>query len=278
MGYFAFESSISCLGGVVIRRASWLLCGLLFAGCATGPRAYHPVDPIGPDAVSHQAFSEVLQRHVTNGHVNYPGIQGDRRFGEYLQTLNRVDPDRLRTREDRLAFWINAYNAFAIKGILDGYSPATLVGRYRYFIGRDHAVGGSPINLYDLEREVLVKEFHEPRIHFAIVCASRSCPLLRSEAYEARVLAAQLDDSARRFINDPSKNRFDHVKGVAFLSMIFKWFREDFEAHSGSLAAYVAQFVVDSAIARELQAGRYRIEFLEYDWSLNGAPPHDRPS
>lgn len=263
---------------MVSRLAVWIFALFTLAGCATGPRGYHPVDPITSESLSHGIFSQVLRQHVMEGHVDYPAIAGDGRFVEYLRLLDRVDPDRLPAREDRLAFWINAYNAFAIKGILDGYSPSTLWRRYRYFIGRDYAVGGSSINLYDLEREVLVKEFHEPRIHFAIVCASRSCPLLRSEVYEARVLDAQLDDSARRFINDPSKNRFDRVNGVAFLSMIFKWFREDFEAHSGSLAAYVAQFVVDSAIARELRAGRYRIEFLEYDWSLNGVSPHDRPS
>ncbi len=260
------------------RLMAWFLGPFLLIGCATGPREFHPVDPISPEAVSHQAFGEVLQQHVMNGQVNYPAVAGDSRFGEYLGLFNRVDPSRLSAQEDRLAFWINAYNAFAIKGILDGYSPASLWGRYRYFIGRDYEVGGNQINLYDLEREVLVREFREPRLHFAIVCASQSCPPLRSEAYEARRLSAQLDDNARRFINDPSKNRFDRTSRTASLSMIFKWFQEDFEAYSGSLAAYVAQFVADPDLARELKADGYRIEFLEYDWSLNGVPPHDHPS
>lgn len=256
----------------MMRRALWLLGCVVLVGCATGPRSYRPVDPVAPGALSHRAFSEVLQQHVTNGQVNYPGIPGDRRFGEYLQLLNRVDPGRLPSRDDRLAFWINAYNAFAVKGILDGYSPATWVGRYRYFIGRDYAVGGQAITLYDLEREVLVKEFREPRIHFAIVCASRSCPGLRSEAYVADRLEAQLDESARGFVNDPTKNRFDREHRVATVSMIFKWFRGDFEAQAGSLAHYLAQYVSDPELARDLKTDSYRIEFLDYDWSLNGVP------
>jgi hypothetical protein len=261
----------------VTRPQVWLLGVFLLTGCATGPREFHAVDPISLDAVSHQAFSRVLQQHVTNGRVNYPAVATDGRFNEYLRFFNRVDPSHLPARGDELAFWINAYNAFAIKGILDGFSPSTLWGRYRYFIARDYAVGGTTINLYDLEREVLVKQFREPRIHFAIVCASQSCPLLRSEAYEAAALAVQLDDSARRFINDSSKNRFDRAGKTAFLSMIFNWFRDDFEAHSGSLGAYVAQYVADPELARDLKANGYRIEFLDYDWSLNGVPPHDRP-
>ncbi len=254
-----------------MRRILLGLVGLLWLfGCTTGPRVYHPIDPLRAESLSHRAFTDVLQAHVQDGRVNYPGIHGDPQFAGYVRQFNRVDPEQLSTREHRLAFWINAYNAFAIQGILDGYSPSTLVGRYRYFIGRDYGVGGATINLYDLEREVLVKGFQEPRIHFAIVCASQSCPKLRSAAYEAPTLSAQLDEGARAFINDPTKNRFDRAGRVAFLSMIFKWFREDFEAHSGSLAAYVAQFVSDPALAMDLKSQPYRVEFLDYDWNLNG--------
>ena len=256
----------------------WFLGSVFVVGCATEPRTFHPTDPISSDAVSHRTFSEVLRQHVTDGQVNYPGIAADGRFGDYLRMFNRIDPGRFSAQDDRLAFWINAYNAFAIQGILDGYSPATLWGRYRYFLAREYAVGEGQITLYDLEREILVKEFREPRIHFAIVCASQSCPKLRSEAYEPRMLARQLDDSARGFINDPSKNRFDRATRTAWLSVIFKWFREDFEAQAGSLGAYVAQYVADSEMAREMNDNDYRIQFLDYDWSLNGVPPHDRAS
>jgi hypothetical protein len=174
---------------------------------------------------------------------------------------------------DRLAFWINAYNAFAVTGILDGYSPETLFGRYRYFIAREYSVGGQPVNLYNLEREILIAQFHEPRVHFAIVCASASCPKLQSWAYEGQQLDHQLHRVTSEFVNDPSRNRFDRSKKVASLSMIFKWFGEDFAARSGSVLNFVREYVQDASLKRDLLAADYTVEFLEYDWSLNGPSP-----
>jgi hypothetical protein len=134
-------------------------------------------------------------------------------------------------------------------------------------------VGGAKVNLYAVERAILIPKFREPRIHFAIVCASRSCPKLRSWAFTADKLDHQLDDSARLFINDPSRNVFDRRQKVAYLSKIFDWFTEDFVSHSGSLTKYVAQYVDDPQLARELANGSYKVNFLEYDWSLNGIAP-----
>lgn len=248
---------------------------LLMAGCSTVPKSFNPTEPIGPTELSHRTFDELLRAHVVDGVVNYPGIMTDARFQAYLRQLDRVNPNSLPTQRDRLAFWINAYNAFAIKGILDGYSPMTLWGRYRYFIARDYQVGGETINLYDLERKLLIPDFREPRIHFAIVCASSSCPKLQSWAYSADKLNQQFEESARGFINDPTRNQFDRQQKIARLSMIFQWFREDFEAHSGSLLNYVKRYVADPDLARELETIRYRVEFLEYDWRLNGPPPRE---
>ena len=245
---------------------------ILVVGCSTVPRSYSPANPIPPKEFSHAAFDEVLRAHVDGGVVRYPAIAGDPRFEKYLWHLDRIDPYTLLARQERLAFWINAYNAFAVKGILDGYSPLTKFGQYRYFIAKEHRVGGSTINLYDLERKLLIPDFLEPRIHFAIVCASKSCPRLQPWAYAVDKLDEQLERSAREYINDPTRNRFDRELKVAYLSMIFKWFEEDFTAHSGSLLNYVKRYVANPQLARELESAPYRIEFLEYDWSLNGIP------
>lgn len=253
-------------------RALALTALVLLVGCSTVPRSFSPAKPIAPKDFSHHVFDEALRVRVVDGVVDYPRIATDSRFDTYLRLLDRVDPNSLPTREDRLAFWINAYNAFAIKGILDGYSPLTKFGQYRYFIAREYRIGGATINLYDLERKLLIPDFQEPRIHFAIVCASKSCPKLQSWAYTADNLDRQLDQSARDYINDPSRNRFDRERKIAYLSMIFKWFEQDFVAHSGSLIAYVKQYVADSQLARELKSETYRVEFLEYDWRLNGIP------
>ena len=131
---------------------------VMLAGCSSTLRTFQPTDPIAPDRVSHQAWDRIVLAHVRDGQVDYPAIQADGRLDGYLSELNRINPASLAKRQDRLAFWINAYNAFAVQGILDHYSPMTLWGRYRYFIGRDYRVGGATINLYNLEREVLIED------------------------------------------------------------------------------------------------------------------------
>lgn len=243
---------------------------VLLAGCSAVPKAFHPVQPIAPGEFSHRAFDEVLRAHVKDGVVDYPAVAGDARFAAYLDQLDRVDPDSLPDRRHKLAFWINAYNAFAIKGILDGYSPLTTIGQWRYFIGKEHRVGGETINLYDLEKKLLIPDFREPRIHFAIVCASQSCPRLRPEAFTADRLNAQLEENARAFVNDQSKNRFDRAARTAHLSRIFEWFEPDFLSHGGSLLGYVRRYLDDPELVADLATQPYRVEFLDYDWHLNG--------
>ena len=249
--------------------------GLLFliaTGCTTVPTSFTPSNPIPPNQFSHEAWQNLLRTHVRDGVVDYPAIQGQGYLTSYLALLDRVNPTQW-AAHDRLAFWINAYNAFAIKGILDHSSPGTLFGRYQYFIAREYQVGGQTVNLYSLEREILIAQFHEPRMHFAIVCALASCPKLQSWAYEGRLLNQQLDRVTSEFVNDPSRNQFNRSKKVAILSMIFKWFAKDFEARSGSVLNFVGEYVQDTSLKQDLSAADYTVEFLDYDWSLNGPPP-----
>lgn len=244
-----------------------------FMGCSTIPTTFTPSKPISPESFTHESFHQALIAHVKNGVVDYPQLAHDSHFKRYLKRLQHIAPQQLPTPNHRLAFWINVYNAFAMKGILDGYSPATLTGRYRFFIGRTYVVGEESLNLYDLEQHLLIPDFKEPRIHFAIVCASQSCPKLQSAAYTPDSLDQQLTASAQEFINDPTRNRFDRHRHIAYLSKIFDWFSEDFIKHSGSLPGYIAQFVSDPGLANDLRHNAYTIEFLDYDWSLNGVPP-----
>ncbi|GAB1724787.1 MAG: DUF547 domain-containing protein [Nitrospira sp. CR1.1] len=252
-----------------------LLIGVLLimmGGCSTAPTSFTPSDPLPSEQVSHRLWQELLSADVRDGVVDYPAIRRQGRLPSYIALLNRVDPGRLSVG-DRLAFWINAYNAFAVTGILDGYSPDTLFGRYRYFIARKYSIGGQAVNLYDLEREILIAQFHEPRVHFAIVCASASCPKLQSWAFEGQHLDEQLNRVTEEFVNDPLRNRFDRSRKVASLSMIFKWFAKDFEARSGSILGYVGEYVQDPSLKQALLAGDYTVEFLDYDWHLNGPSP-----
>ena len=249
-----------------------VLIPLLLGACSTVPTSFQPVDPLSPAAFSHAAWDGLLHDHVRDGVVDYPAIAADARLAEYLTQLKRIDPNGLTAPEARLAFWINAYNAFAIQGILEGLSPLTSSGKYQYFVGKKHEVGGALVNLYGLEHGIL-RPLGESRIHFAIVCASRSCPKQTSEAYDPARLEQQLDAGAWEFVNDATRNRFDPVSKIAYLSMIFDWFKDDFTAHGGSVLQYVARYVNDPILARELATGSYTIQYLDYDWRLNGPPP-----
>ena len=246
---------------------------LTIIGCSSVPKTFLPQQPLSPATFTPHTLHEVLTKHVTDGVVNYQTLAADQSFSTYLTDLAHIAPQQLPTPNHRLAFWINAYNAFAIQGIINGFSPSTFVGRYRYFIGQDYIVGDEPINLYDLERKILIPGFREPRIHFAIVCASQSCPKLQSWAYTPEQIDQQLTFSAQQFINDPLRNHFDQQQKIAYLSKIFDWFQDDFTNHSGSLLDYIAQFITDQALADDLRHTSYTIEFLDYDWALNGSPP-----
>ncbi len=219
--------------------------------------------------IDNAPFDAALHAHVEDGNVSYPGFQDDPRFKAYVGTLAK--PARLDTKNDRLAYYINAYNAFAIQGILDGLSPASLLGRTRYFRFQEWPLNDGKVSLQDIEHQVL-RPLGEPRIHFAIICASKSCPFLRSEAYSAARLDAQLDEQARIFVNDRSRNRFDKAAKTAHLSEIFKWFDEDFRA-AGSVQKYIARYVNDPEVARDLAQDAYQVAWIDYDWSLNGTPP-----
>ncbi len=221
-------------------------------------------------AVEDDVFDGILHRHVKSGVVDYAGIAGENAFAGYVEQLARADLPQ--GSADGLAFLINAYNALSIKGILDGGSPKSLLGRYRFFKRDKYNVSGESMNLFDLERKVIIP-LGEPRIHFAIVCASASCPPLRGEVFDAARLDEQLDEQARLFINDPAKNSFDKVAGIARISRIFKWYRSEFEAAAGSLQAYLAEFVDDPDTADMLRRGEFKVRFQKYDWSLNGTPP-----
>jgi len=241
-------------------RAKAAVAAVLLAALAFGAAAKPP---------DHAPFDQLLRAHVKAGHVDYPAFQGNDGFRRYTAALGA--DFGAASRGERLAGYINAYNAFAIHGILDGLSPASFLGRQRYFKLQSWPVDGRSISLERLEND-LIRPFNDPRIHFAIVCASRSCPSLRSEAYVAERLDSQLDDQARRFINDPSKNRFDAATRTAYLSAIFKWFDQDFRG-AGSVQKYVARYVADPDVARDLANDGYRIEWIDYDWSLNGTAP-----
>ena len=219
---------------------------------------------------SHDLFQQVLTAYVDAGNVNYPGINTSNSYHSYISNLEK--PTRFDNSNEELSYWINAYNALAIKGILDGRSPESFFGKIGYFYNAEYKVNGLTTNLYDLEHDVIIP-LGEPRIHFALNCASASCPILSNTVYLADKLEQQLEDATIMFINDSSRNRFDHQEKIAYISKIFDWFEDDFVKHSATVQNYLALYVKDQQVSTALANNEYEIRYMEYDWSLNGIPP-----
>lgn len=230
----------------------------------------------------HGAWTALLQRFVHDGVVDYTGWKaaGQPELSRYLDDLaSTCDGHYERmTRKQKLAFGINAYNAYTVRLILDHFpidsirSIGLLPGAaFREAFIPLRLLGSDAISLNDLEQRNLRAQFGEPRIHFALVCASKGCPALRSEAYRAHDLDAQLDEAAREFVRDRRKNLYDAATRTLRLSPIFEWYRADFERAAATLPAFVARYA-DPAIAPAVAGagGRVSVEFNDYDWSLNG--------
>ena len=237
------------------------------------------------ESIDHALFTEVLAAHVRSGLVDYATLKVGSRLDRYLARLDATDPDLLPTEAEQLAFWINAYNAYTLKLVADhhpvqsihdigtgGRITGWLIKRTPWDI-RFARVGGKGMTLNEIEHEVLRKRFHEPRIHFAIVCAAISCPPLRAEAYVAERLDGQLDEQARQFLNDRRSNRFDLKTSRATLSPIFSWFGEDFGSDEQAVIEFVAPYLKPSyaALIAE-QPSVWRIRYSDYDWALNEQP------
>ncbi len=213
-------------------------------------------------------WGTLLKEAVTDGDVDYTLWQNNPKFNLLVEQIANVDSSQMDRRE-KLVFYINAYNILAARGILDGSSPRSLLSRYVYFKRDSYLVAGDRITLHELEHKI-IRPMQEPRIHFAIVCASRSCPILQSEAYTSQDLDQQLTMAASGFINDPERNQFNALDRRADLSSLFQWFEDDFVAAAGSLQAYLAPMVDNAEVADLLKRDAFEIHFRKYDWRLNG--------
>ena len=211
---------------------------------------------------NHDIFNALLSRFVTNsGVVNYKSFKNsEKELGEYLKILETTEIDPVWSKEKELAFWINLYNAATIKLILENYpikSIAELDGGKvwdRKFIKQ----GASTISLNHIEHNIIRPRFNEPRIHFAVNCAAKSCPPLLNRAYTETNVSAYLARQTSMFINNGEFNKLSTKE--AQVSKIFEWYAEDF----GHLASYINRFSQNEVDIN------CKISFLEYDWSLNG--------
>ncbi|MEQ8210488.1 MAG: DUF547 domain-containing protein [Lacipirellulaceae bacterium] len=243
----------------------------------------HPsAELVSADQIDHTAWDRLLRKYVDKqGMVNYRGwkrdLQDQQLLDLYLQTLSRCNPGVRATKPAKLALWINAYNAVTVKGILREY-PTTSIRKHTakligYNIWEDLllVVGNKAYSLEDIEHKVL-RKMEEPRIHFAIVCASIGCPPLLNEAYTAKKLEEQLASNSRRFFADSEKFQYDASSRVLRISPILDWFAKDFgETQQMRLQLLSPYFPEDAQQVGQLRD--VRIRYLPYDWDLNEQKP-----
>ncbi len=224
--------------------------------------------------VSHEIFNGLLKKYVTDkGVVNYGGFKKEQKeLKKYLDMISANAPAKTWSDNEKLAYWINAYNAFTIQLILDNAdqnltSIKDIGSKIKIpFVNTPWDVkfieiGGKKMDLNNIEHGIIRKQFNEPRIHFALVCAAKSCPPLRNEAFTAERLNEQLNSQGEKFVNDASKNKIS--KSEVTISKIFDWYGMDFKP-----TPIVETLNKYSKVKIDAKA---KVNYNTYDWALNGS-------
>ena len=217
------------------------------------------------NAQDHQEWDRLLQKHVSlDGVVDYEGFKKDRtQLDKYLKQLSGTSVKKLSAKGQKV-FWINAYNGYTVQLILDNYPLKSIMDLK--FKGKDAwsypfiQIDGKTYTLNNIEHDILRKEFPDPRIHFAVNCASASCPKLANKAFEVGNIDSLMDTLTKAYVNDKSQNKLsaNSVK----ISEIFKWYQEDF-VKSGTLIDFLNKYSTTKINKNA------KVEYLPYDWSLN---------
>lgn len=204
---------------------------------------------------------ETLVSYVNeNGNVNYKVLkENDADLNTYLRQFEKTNPTEQWTKAEKLAYWINAYNAFTVKLIIDNYPVKSIKDIEKPWDKEFISIGGKLLSLNHIEHEIL-RKMDEPRIHFAIVCASVSCPKLQNIAFESSTIEAQLANATKEFLADSTRNNLSQNK--IKISKLFKWFSSDFK-QEGSLIDFLNKY---SEITISKKASK---SYKDYDWNLN---------
>lgn len=234
---------------------------------------------VSMDQIDHSTWNVLLSKYDDDdGMVAYRDLHASpadmRALDSYLQTLSTASTTIRASRDAQLAFWINAYNAVTVRGILREY-PTTSIRNHTakllgYNIWKDLQlyVGGRPYSLEQIEHEIL-RKMGEPRIHFAIVCASIGCPRLLNEAYVGDRIQEQLDRNSRDFFARSQNFRYDQRNRRFNLSSILNWFGEDFGSNQAEQLRAIAQWLPNETARQAAQQNTVSVSFLDYNWNLN---------
>ena len=244
-----------------------------------------PTPVLDASGVDHAVWDYLLKAYVSNGLVDYDGMKRDHLFREYLRELGAANPDALESDADRLALMCNAYNAFVINGVIShkisgsvtDFQPEVPDESYKgiwFFDVKEHIFAGKTISLNHLEHETIRPTFKEPRVHVALVCAARSCPSIRAEAFVGERIDQQLEDQSKQFANNSKYVNYNAETSKIDLSSILDWYGSDWDAKypSGSYLSWIAGLTDNDELKTKLVAaisGEVEKNFLKYDWSLN---------
>ena len=234
------------------------------------------------EKLDNRLFTELLNEIVIDGLVDYKNLKNDARLGEYINQLLKFNPGEYKNIDDVKAFWINTYNAYTLKFILEEY-PVESINDLHWgglYLGSvlgttiwdddKVIINNERLSLNNIEHDTLRKAIGDERVHFALVCASISCPNLRNEAYEGFKLDEQLEEEAEKFINDKTKNRFDVTSKTAYLSKILDWYDDDFGNNKQEILRYITHYLNED-LANEINTNilEWQIEYMDYNWDLN---------
>ncbi len=236
-------------------------------------------------ASDYSSWQKFLDDNLKDGLVNYSVVKENSvLFQEVVSQLEKVKKEEYDrwSKDEKKAFWINAYNIEAVKLVLDHYPlkrslgiqalryPANSIQQIPDVWNQDAlTIFGKKVSLNYIENEILRKEFQDPRIHFAIVCASLGCPVLHDEPYVAKQLDSQLNEAVAKFMQDHKKFNYDAGNNTFYLSPIFKWFKEDFSSSGGEKAGGSIAFIKKYIPQERNLPDSGKIQWLDYDWSLN---------
>jgi len=282
----------------ILNRLKPIIFGafILLSACTAITPSLNKLEDFPQASFSHEPFGHVLSHHVDKqGHVDYQTLKNQSdNIEAYYQLISQFSPDShpelFPTKQHRLAYWINAYNAAVIKIVLNYYPIAGiedvtppfpfffLPDKTGFFVFQRPVFGTVSTSLYYLENSVIRKRFSEPRIHFALNCASLGCPILPDYVFTANQLDQQLERETRRFFSEPRNLRIDHQTKTIYISSIMDWYEDDFidwyQLHYPDKNATLLNFIslyIPETTARLLEnyASSYKIEFTPYDWLLN---------
>lgn len=222
------------------------------------------IAPPAPNFHEYTEWNSLLKKYVSaSGKVNYAGFKSDKaKLNAVCEDLKKNAPASDWTKNQKLAYWINVYNAFTIKLVVDNYPTSSITKiMAKPWDKKFISIGGVNYSLNDVENNIIRKRFNEPRIHFALNCASESCPILLNVAYTASNLNYRLTAQTKKFFQDAQKNNFSDPKAIT-ISKIFDWYKVDFNKNGKTVVDFINQY-------RTEQLSNPSISYMEYSWDLN---------